>query len=77
MRCSGFLNRGDAFQTGVTTSFTLGERNVRDTGTPGVIPPNAVLVLEIGASFDWLTTASNNRTRYVPRASVSSTAPGT
>jgi len=74
VRYSGFLNRGDAFQTDVTTSFTLGERNViaglehglegmrvggirklrvsphlayRDTGIPGVIPPNAVLVFEI------------------------------
>ena len=51
MRYSGFLNRGDAFQTGVTTSFTLGERNViaglehgwqalhlayQDAGIPGV-----------------------------------------
>ena len=27
-RYSGFLNRGDAFQTDVITSFTLGERNV-------------------------------------------------
>jgi hypothetical protein len=27
VRYSGFLNRGDAFQTDVTTSFTLGERN--------------------------------------------------
>jgi FKBP-type peptidyl-prolyl cis-trans isomerase len=28
VRYSGFLNRGDAFQTDVTTSFTLGEHNV-------------------------------------------------
>jgi FKBP-type peptidyl-prolyl cis-trans isomerase FkpA len=74
VRYSGFLNRGDAFQTDVTTSFTLGERHViaglerglegmrvggvrklrvsphlayRDTGIPGVVPPNAVLVFEV------------------------------
>jgi FK506-binding nuclear protein len=28
VRYSRFLNRGDAFQTGVTTTFTLGERHV-------------------------------------------------
>jgi FKBP-type peptidyl-prolyl cis-trans isomerase FkpA len=74
VRYSGFLNRGDPFQTDITTTFTLGERRViaglergtegmrvggvrtlrvsphlgyRDIGVPGIVPPNAVLILKV------------------------------
>ena len=74
VRYSGYLNRGDPFQTDVVATFAVGERNTiaglswgvegmrvggrrrlrvgphlayRKTGVPGVIPPNAKLVIEV------------------------------
>ena len=74
VRYTGYLNRGDVFQTDVVTAFVVCDRSIiaglswgvagmrvggrrrlhvgphlayRDQGVPGVVPPNAKLVIDV------------------------------